>query len=281
MGESSQLEFYNGIVTPGFVVPCYRINEGKDIWPERAFRDFDQLLRRKGIKAVGVIEGHGSHFGLKKESPVTYHTILELCPGTDKEEFEVFRRGVDWITEAWNEHGQACSLSCCTPSLMETEIATFILQYAASHHQVILLEGDHRWPLPGQLARLKQLAEQQSEDPSAGLLRNAHVVMIHDRAGPDENEGAHPAEMLTTFHFPGTGRDLDILSIMMTWQDLPARPSLQDMLPAFTLDAARALFEDHSFGSIEPGKTPGLNLLSGTEPGTFRLTAESTLRVLA
>jgi hypothetical protein len=279
--ESSHLEFYNGIITPGFAVPCYRMRGGIDVWPESEFREFDRLLRRKGIKAIGVIEGHGSHFRLKNESPVTYHTILELCPGPDEEEFEVYRRGMDVITEAWNEHGQTCSVSCCTHSLMETDLATFILRYAASHQQLIPLEGDQQWPLPVQLARLKQLAEQLSEDPPAGLLRNAHVVMIHDPAGPGENEVAHPEELLTTFHFPGTGRDPDILRAMKRWQDRPGRPSVPDMLPAFTLEAARALFEDHSLGSIEPGKTPGLNLLSGTEPGTLRLTAESTLKVLA
>jgi hypothetical protein len=279
--ESSHLEYYNGVITPGFIVPSYRMTGESDDWPEPAFRDFDLLLRRKGIKAIGLIERQGSHFRLKRESPVTYHTILELCPRPDGEEFEIYRQGMEVITEAWNEYGQSCSVSCCTPSLMETEMAAYILRYAASHQQVIPLEGDQKWPLPGQMARLNQLVEQLTEDPPAGLLRNAHLVVIHDPAGPHENGGTHPLEILTTFHFPGTGSDPDILPAMMKWQDLPVRPSLPDMLPAFTLDAARALFEDKTLGSIEPGKTPGLNLLSGTEPGTFRLTAESTLRILA
>jgi imidazolonepropionase-like amidohydrolase len=67
---------------------------------------------------------------------------------------------------------------------------------------------------------------------------------------------------------------------MLELQGLSSHRSLLDVLPAFTLNAAEALFEDDVLGSIEPGKTPGLNLISNTEPGTFRLSGKSTFRVL-
>jgi hypothetical protein len=281
--ESSHLEYYPGIITPGFIIPCYRMAGLSDDIAESAFRDFDRLLLRQGIKGIGVLERQGGHFEIKEESPVTYHTILELCPGKNQDEFEAYQQGINIITEAWNEHNQTCSISCCTSSLMETDLTVYILRYAAGHQQVIPLKGENKWSLSEQMARLNQLMEHVSEVPTAGLLTNAHVVMMHDLVNPQESASMVAGtgrEILPAFHFPVPDKDLNILSTMMMWQDLWDQSSLLDVLPAFTIDAAKALFEDKTLGSIEPGKTPGLNLLSNTEPGTFRLTAESTFRVL-
>jgi predicted amidohydrolase YtcJ len=67
---------------------------------------------------------------------------------------------------------------------------------------------------------------------------------------------------------------------MLALQEVSSERSLLDVIPAYTLNAAEALFEHNNLGSIETGKNPGLNLLSDMEPGTFRLTEKSTLRVL-
>jgi hypothetical protein len=278
--ESSHLEFYNGIVTPGFVLPWYKATGRANTFTESAFREFDRLLFRQGIKGIGIVEKRAGHFGKKKDSPVTYHTILELCPGSDREEFEIYQQGIDHISEGWNEFNQACSVSCCTSSLMETDMAAYILQFAATHQLVIPLENSDKWPLSLQLVRLKQQMERLSEEPPEGIKLNAHLMLIHDQGDLPEMAGSDLAEVLATFHCARPKQNLDILEAMLAMQEISAEHSLLDVLPAYTLHAAEALFEDKHLGSIEVGKHPGINLLVNTEPGTFRLTGKTTLRVL-
>jgi hypothetical protein len=278
--ESSNLEFYNGIITPGFVLPWYRTEGQANTLTEPAFRDFDRSLLQQGIKGIGLVEKRVGHFAKKKESRVTYHTILELCPGTEQEEFEVYQQGIDIISGAWNEFNQTCSVSCCTSSLMETDITVYILQYAAAHQLVIPLENSRKWSLEEQLIRLKQQMERVSEQPPEGIKLNAHLVLVHDQGDLPATTDQELEEILAAFHSPRPDQNLNMLEAMLALQELSSERSLLDILPAYTLMPAEALFEDHTLGSIEPGKIPGLNLLSYTEPGTFRLTGKTTLRVL-
>ena len=278
--ESSHLEFHNGIVTPGFVLPWYRAADQANTFTEQEFGDFDRSLVQQGIKAIGIVERSTGHFAKKKESRVTYHTILELCVRAGQDEFEVYQQGIDLISEGWNEFNQACSLSCCTSSLMETDLVEYILQYAAAHQLVFPMENSDQWSLSEQLACLKQHMERVSEEPPRGIKLNAHLVLVHEQGDPQVIMDPEMAEVLDTFHSPRPKQNLNILETMLAMQELFPERSILDVLPAFTLNAAEALFEDDALGSIEPGKTPGLNLLSNTEPGTFRLSGKSTFRVL-
>ena len=278
--ESSKLEFYKGIITPGFVLPWYRVPGQANTFTESTFRDFDLLLFKQGIKGIGIVEKRAGHFAKKKESPVAYHTILELCPGSDQEEFEVYQQGINMISEGWNEFNQACSVSCCTSSMMETDMAGYILQYAARHQLVIPLEDSEMWSLPDQLIRLKQQMERMSEEPPEGMRLNAHLLLIHDHSDLHATSCQDMEEVMITFHIKKPKQNFNILEAMLALQELYPEGSLLDVLPAYTLKAAEALFEDNNLGSIEPGKKPGLNLLSDMEPGTFKLTGKSSLKVL-
>jgi hypothetical protein len=122
--------------------------------------------------------------------------------------------------------------------------------------------------------------ERFSEGPPKGIKLNAHLVLIHDQADLPVTAGSDLAEVLATFHCVRPKQNLDILEAMLAMQALSTEHSLLDVLPAFTLHAAEALFEDKHLGSIEVGKNPGINLLVDTEPGTIRLTGKTALRVL-
>jgi len=278
--ESSKLEFYQGIITPGFVLPWYRVASLANPFTESTFRNFDLMLFQQGIKGIGIVEKKAGFFATKKKSPLTYHTILELCPGSGHEEFEVYQQGINTISRAWNEFNQACSVSCCSSSLMETDMAEYILQFAAGHKLVIPLENSELWPLPEQLVRLKQQMERMSEEPPEGIRLNAHLLLIHDHSDLNAAACQDMEEVLTTFHIKKPGQNLNILEAMLALQEFYTEGSLLDVIPAYTLNAAEALFENNNLGSIEPGKNPGLNLLSEIEPGTFKLTGKSNLKVL-
>lgn len=278
--ESSSLEFYKGIVTPGFVLPWYRATVHTNSPAVKAFRDFNQSLSQQGIKGIGMVEKRVGLFAEKKESPITYHTILELCPGSHQEEFEVYQRGIDLISEGWNEFNQACSVSCCTSSLMETDMPGYILQFAATHQLVIPLENSDKWSLTEQLVRLKQHMERMSEEPTKGLKLNAHLILIHDQADMTPTDFPNPLKAFAAFHCTRPKQDLNILEILLALQEISSERTLLDVIPDYTLNAAEVLFEDHHLGSLEPGKKPGLNLLSNMVPGTFKLTEKTSLRVL-
>jgi len=122
--------------------------------------------------------------------------------------------------------------------------------------------------------------DRMSEEPPEGIKLNAHLILIHDMADLPEIAHQNPDEVFTTFHCTRFNKNLNILEAMRELQELSSEHSLLDVIPAYTINAAEALFEDHITGSIEPGKKPGLNLLSNMEPGTFKITDKSTLRVL-
>jgi hypothetical protein len=279
--ESSHLEFYNGIITPGFVLPWYRPSGLADTFTAASFRDLDRLLQQRGIKGLGIVVKGNCHFAIKKDSPVTYHTILELCPGQEQEEFEIYQEGLDIITDGWNEYGQAGSLGCCTSSLMETELVTYMIRYGTGHQQVIPLEESDRWPLQEQLTRLRQQMERVAEDPPSGFHSNTRVLLVHDREELHAEKDADWTGDFPLFHCQKPAEDFNILDTLFRIQGLSPGKSFQEILTVYTLLAAEAIFEGEELGSIEPGKIPGLNLLLHTEPGTFRLTEESSLRVLA
>ena len=61
---------------------------------------------------------------------------------------------------------------------------------------------------------------------------------------------------------------------------LLAEVPLAELIAWATLHGARALGMEHELGSVEPGKRPGLCLLSGIDYATMRLTPASQLRPL-
>jgi len=56
---------------------------------------------------------------------------------------------------------------------------------------------------------------------------------------------------------------------------------LDELFAWATLNGAKALHIDDRFGSFEPGKKPGINLISGVDFKTMRLTEKSIVKRLA
>jgi cytosine/adenosine deaminase-related metal-dependent hydrolase len=71
---------------------------------------------------------------------------------------------------------------------------------------------------------------------------------------------------------------LCILSEMLTLQQQFAELGLERLLQWATLNGARYLGIDDDKGSLEPGKTPGLNLISNLDG--LKLTTQTTVRRL-
>lgn len=110
--EESNLEFYNGIITPGFVnAHCHlELSHLKNKIPEKnklpnflqqvlklktidkeeqliAIKNADEYMQQQGIVAVGDISNQSVSFKTKQESEIKYHTFLELV-GPDKNKID-------------------------------------------------------------------------------------------------------------------------------------------------------------------------------------------------
>lgn len=70
---------------------------------------------------------------------------------------------------------------------------------------------------------------------------------------------------------------LEILEELKLLQHSFPHVPLTDLIQWATINGARALQEEKEFGSIEPGKKPGLLLLENADLQNFRLTDESTI----
>jgi len=106
--EENNLEFYNGIITPGFInshchielshlkdsiiqktkLPTFlqqvlKLKQSDTNKQINAIKNADELMQREGIVAVGDISNTDRSFEIKSKSNIIYHTFLELV-GPDK-----------------------------------------------------------------------------------------------------------------------------------------------------------------------------------------------------
>lgn len=241
--EESRLEFYSGTIVPGFVLPWVPLKNVAE-----SVRGLDRELSRNGIKGAGIViqENMAREGGFEQlcNSPLIYHPIIELCPEPGEDEFEVFNRGVDLVSFAWNEFNLSCSLVSCSLTTENSDINRYIREYNASHQHVVPDTGSSKMP-------------------------GAASSRFHVAGGSKMPGGASP-------RIPGG----DLLNIMGILRASGPDRDLERLLPAFTLDAAARIFEEDRLGSIEPGKQPGLNLISGIDPHSHMPYAKATLRVL-
>ena len=107
--EENRLEFYNGIITPGFVnAHCHlELSHLKNKIPERtglpefiknvislknvagisSIKTADEEMQRNGIVAVGDISNSTISFEIKQQSKIKYHTFIELI-GPDNNDID-------------------------------------------------------------------------------------------------------------------------------------------------------------------------------------------------
>jgi hypothetical protein len=246
--EEPGLEYYPGTIIPGLVIPWFRMDEfsadQNPVEPEEMLEKLDRELFRHGIKGVGLVlsESTVTNGGLKfmGKSSLCYHPVIELCPGRNDDEYEVFNRGIDLISQAWNEFNLSCSLSACSHAMKYSDIGKFLEEYGRSHMNLLPPKGETpKDPKPTD--------PNQPQQPDS---KNYQVT--------DENK----FNILNNF--------------------LLANPemSFEEGIRKITLDSAEKIFAEDQLGSIEKGKKPGLNLVSGFAEGDSAPYSKMTIKVL-
>ena len=68
-----------------------------------------------------------------------------------------------------------------------------------------------------------------------------------------------------------SNHELSVLNEISYIQYFFPEITFTELISWATRNGAAALKIDHRYGTIEPGKQPGINLISGPEPDTFRV----------
>jgi hypothetical protein len=281
--ETANLEFYNGIICPGFILPYHPEGDAT-----ASFKALDSWLLANGVRGVGLLQSTGTHFREKQDSSLWYHTIIELCPEKD-DDFNAFQSSLQSISDAWNDHMQTCSVTCCPRCWIDSDLPGYIIEYISTHQSIITVREAPDHTLDDQLSSL--MSEwQRLRDNESRQSRHVpgHLLLIHDRKDPIPSGEKDSPAGLKTFPFPQLsdqfveGGNKTLIQLLYEIQEQSSGRGLMDILPMFTSIAAEAIFADESLGSIAVGKKGGLNLITGidfTDGEQIRLKENCTLRV--
>jgi cytosine/adenosine deaminase-related metal-dependent hydrolase len=77
-----------------------------------------------------------------------------------------------------------------------------------------------------------------------------------------------------------SNHDLSVLSEMITIQYNFPQLKLEELIQWASINGAKALQIDNQFGSFEVGKNPGVNVISGIDFNTMKLTEKSKVKRL-
>ncbi len=134
--EEAGVEFYNGILLPGFInTHCHlelshmkgkierggglahflpAVIKGRAADPEEiltAMKRADEAMFREGIVACGDISNTAASFGIKAESRIRYHTFIELFGPENKRAGRIFDGGTELAKTARADFGLSVSLT--------------------------------------------------------------------------------------------------------------------------------------------------------------------------
>jgi hypothetical protein len=203
LNETSQLEYYNGVLVPGFILPCLRIEpyifrtsinsysnlkrfiiqELKELEPDpecdKRFHDLDMKLYSSGIRGVGCITNRFHFFRNKSEGSITYHSFIEILPKKQSEAFELFNKAVEDIMTAWNEYGLTSSVipfNCCSEEIVE-----LITNYSTIHENPLILRNSEKSPssILDKFSKILSRATGRGTDQAISNFKNP-VILISD-----------------------------------------------------------------------------------------------------
>ncbi|MBL6657348.1 MAG: amidohydrolase family protein [Flavobacteriales bacterium] len=334
--DSSSIEYFEGALCPGFInthchlelshlkdrmkektgLPYFISNIGKirkssDDEIQSSIKYADKLMFDNGIVAVGDISNTADSFAIKDESPIYYHSFIELFASDPSRADEVFQNGLHLL-------GQCKHKASLTPhanysaskQLFEKirshnsgEIITIHNQETPTEDQMFIegsgellneLIARHFFKFTGKTALKSTLTQ----------LPDAPVLMVHNTFTTKEDihwvsknfdnvfwatcpkANIYIEDALPTYDFfiekkakMTYGTDSlasnDTLSILEEMKTIKSSVSLDKSIEWACKNGAEFLQIDECFGTFEKGKSPGINHLKNLE--NFELTDQSSV----
>lgn len=346
--EQQSVEFYNGIIIPGFVnCHCHLelshlkgvISEGNGlgdfIMNIRSLREYnsaiissaaqaaDKDLYNDGTVLCADICNTPVTFEIKKKSRIRYFNLLEVF-GIDPEKADKRLNEISGLAaEAEKENliwsivpHSAYSVSLPLFHLLKkrnnyTKVTS--IHFMESESEIIFMQM-HAGPLmksyeasgllPVNLCspvdHVRTIMEELTLDGNLILVHNTYAtaeiisqinkrgntfwclcpgsnLYLEKKMPPVDSLISEKCNIVIGTDSLSSNNKLSILSELKTIQKHFPEVSLMDLIIWATMNGAVALREDRNFGSIEPGKKPGLLLLEDVDLGNLKLLPETTV----
>lgn len=164
--DSEKLEFYNGIIVPGFVnTHCHlelshlhkkiekhttlpgfieqfvrnRKADCNDI--HAAIEKADAQMQAEGIVAVGDISNTSDSFFRKKTSKIKYHTFIEIFSPEIERADAKFKAGMNLLNDAKTFYSLQASLVPHAPYTLSNKLLEHIASFAAENDSIISIHN--------------------------------------------------------------------------------------------------------------------------------------------
>jgi aminodeoxyfutalosine deaminase len=350
--EIAGLEFYAGILVPGFVnVHCHlELSHMKSIISEhtglhgfvskiaanreteegiilKAVQNADVKMWYNGIAAVGDISNRDNTFKIKQKSKISYYTFLEIfstIPDLAQIRFDYAMS----LQNQLNSMGLASSIVPHAPYSVSPEMFALInkhsvekQQFICMHNQETLSENELYRNKNGDIYKslsalgvnfdaIPQTGKNSLESVMPMLNKATKSILVHNTYSNMEDiqkASEYFNNLYWTFcpnanlyienKLPeiqlfrqlkqkicigtdslASNHQLSVLEEIKTIsQHFPDIP-LEELLKWATLNGAEALGFDNRLGSLEIGKTPGINLISNLDLNNLRLKKESVVK---
>ncbi len=358
INEQAGLEYYSGILVPGFVnTHCHlelsylkgkiqektgigkfigqinRLRNDKTYDPDAVSRLTDRKMWAAGIAATGDVSNSADTIGIKQKSNIYYHTFIETFgfhPSRAERAFDIALQ----MQQQFEAGKLSNSIVPHSPYSVSEPLFRKITENALAKHSVISIhnqesEGEEQffktgdgpianhlqhnlnldishWKPTGKsslmsvldyipaenalilvhntftqksdIAELKK--RRNPENTFLTLCPNANLY-IEDQLPPVLLFREEKVNICIGTDSLASNHDLSILSELITLQLNFPDLKLEELFAWACINGAKALGIENKFGSFEPGKKPGINLITGIDFRTGELTSQSRVKRLA
>ncbi|MEA2107239.1 MAG: amidohydrolase family protein [Bacteroidota bacterium] len=352
ISESRNLEFYNGVLTPGFVNShCHlELSELKNVLEEKrglpffiqqmfeyrkqsktnrtfqAIEDADESMVQNGIVAVGDIVNTNTTIETKRKSKIYYHSFVEISGlATDyRERFNTAKKRYD----EFFAQGLASSIVPHAPYSVSVDLFRLIKDEAVRQGSILSIHNqeskdENELFLSGAgnlLKTFKNLGIDLSSWKAQGktslrtimnfLPTKNHLLFVHnvystnneiqqvsktfansffvfcplsnlfiENKLPDINSFLDFSDKITLgTDSLASNKSLSILNEMKQIHKVYPTIAFDKLLQWASLNGAKALNIGHQYGSLEKGKTPGINLISNFDFDEMQITENSAVK---
>ena len=351
--ELSSMQYFNGILVPGFVnTHCHlELSHLKDKLPTSlgmrkfietipSIRQTDPKLKAKqiktqdaimfsnGIKAVADISNTCDTIAVKKESPIFYHSFMEVF-GIHPAKAEAALLNARTNLNAFQNAGLSASITPHASYSLSQQLWDFFNnsnQIISIHNQESKAEKKLFGTKSGDMAEFVKhispntnIANYYHKESALKFILNKlnpqnKTLFVHNVFTTEEdiavaNEFCKPENLYWSFcpnsniyiegEMPNLslflnknqnitiGTDslasntkLSVLAELITIQEHFPKISLDKLLDWATINGANFLGLEKNLGTIEPGKKPGLNLITGVDLHNLKLRPDSKVKVI-